>query len=871
MINRIHRFIMIHKKEFLPFIVFVVFLCLFFVSYAFGAVDPVKSITVQSENTDYNTQEEGSWQLTKSSKWDDYEVANVRLLVQTNAMNNNYAKDVFLVVPTSASIPKDFLEMKEGISNYIEDFLTDSNNRISLIFYNSDSTIVSDFANDKTVLLNAINDMGFTRGCNYYYPFVNIDTILKDYQHVENCETMVAFITNDFLSGLGNVIDTMIRYLKDSYSYLTINNIAYGTSHGTAWDNSFSGDYSLLNSLNIATSLNFAYDHFQVIDYIDSNFVLESEEDVNVDAGSFELTSEDGHQKVVWNLDGLLSGQFANLTMKLRLKSSPEGENVTLSTNYKEIVNSQIMSLKEDVESTKTPILVYDYQVTYEENAPEGCSVGNVPDSENHAVFSTVSISDTIPECRGYEFKGWEILDEDITKINDDYFVMPERDVVIRAKWSKIDVSKSMSGTVFEGYTLYEIMKDTAVIDNTSSEFVSSSTGIDFSQRASDTNGKGVYIRAGTENDEYPILYYRGDVDNNHVKFGGFCWLMVRTTDTGGTKLIYDGEPDSNGYCNNNGDASTIGYSSFNDNFNSLSDVGYMYGNRYPYTHIDTMSEFMGREFLFGNDVIYSNGRYILQNTTNVYGDDLATGLAPPPTGYHYFCLEDGSSSCSTVYYWIRFHYANYYLYSLQLDDGKKIEDVVEEATIESSNEFDSTIKTYIDTWYGANMTEYTEYLEDTIWCNDRSIYEKGSFDKGGDNNYLYFSGYHRLDMSVPSFTCGNLVDSFTVSSEKGNGKLTYPIAMLTKDETIFSGYVSTYPVGSSSLYLTGQWWLLTPASFAAYSGSYGSLMSIANDGNSDGTTSSYRAVRPAISLRGDLKVTSGIGTSEEPYELLLD
>ena len=66
---------------------------------------------------------------------------------------------------------------------------------------------------------------------------------------------------------------------------------------------------------------------------------------------------------------------------------------------------------------------------------------------------------------------------------------------------------------------------------------------IDFSQESSDTNGKGVYRFPGTENNTYPVYYYRGDIDNNHVKFANFCWKIVRTTDTGGVKLIYDGVP----------------------------------------------------------------------------------------------------------------------------------------------------------------------------------------------------------------------------------------------------------------------------------------------------------------------------------------
>ena len=78
-------------------------------------------------------------------------------------------------------------------------------------------------------------------------------------------------------------------------------------------------------------------------------------------------------------------------------------------------------------------------------------------------------------------------------------------------------------------------------MENTKSRYVSSNNGIDFSQISSDTNGKGVYTFASTYNDTYPVRYYRGDVDNNNVLFGGYCWKIVRTTSTGGVKLIYNG------------------------------------------------------------------------------------------------------------------------------------------------------------------------------------------------------------------------------------------------------------------------------------------------------------------------------------------
>ena len=92
--------------------------------------------------------------------------------------------------------------------------------------------------------------------------------------------------------------------------------------------------------------------------------------------------------------------------------------------------------------------------------------------------------------------------------------------------------------------TLVSVIKGEAVLDNIASTYVTSPTGIDFSQISSDTNGKGLYILNGTENNQYPIMYYRGAVENNNVKFANFCWKSARTTETGGVKLIYNRTPD---------------------------------------------------------------------------------------------------------------------------------------------------------------------------------------------------------------------------------------------------------------------------------------------------------------------------------------
>ena len=329
----------------------------------------------------------------------------------------------------------------------------------------------------------------------------------------------------------------------------------------------------------------------------------------------------------------------------------------------------------------------------------------------------------------------------------------------VEATTEKKNITKTLVGT----------MKEEAVLDNIASTYVTSPTGIDFSQISSDTNGKGLYILSSTANDQYPIMYYRGAVENNNVKFANFCWKIVRTTETGGVKLIYNGTPDENGQCNATGSETVIGDSVFNSSSDDNAYVGYMYGtagsNTYEQTH---------------------------------------------------------------------------------------------------TNSNDSTIKSVIDEWYSQNLTSYTTQLEDTVWCNDRSIAPTSS-GNGVGNSYTNYSARDRVVFHTPTLNCINENDRFTVSQKIGNGKLTYPVALLTVDEIMYSGFLNNHELSSSS-YLSNNhgWWTLSPYQFSmdsrqliAHSNAHidNYLVNVSKGG-----------VRPALSLKAGTTAISGDGTASNPY-----
>ena len=383
-------------------------------------------------------------------------------------------------------------------------------------------------------------------------------------------------------------------------------------------------------------------------------------------------------------------------------------------------------------------------------------------------------------------------------------------------------------------------------------------TNIDFGVASSETNGDGVNTISGTENDQYPVYYYRGNVTDNNVKFANFCWKMVRTTDTGGVKLIYNGVPAEDGSCNNTGTASQIGTSAFNSKYTSPAYVGYMYGTFYTSTS-KTLTE-QTDTYLYGNDVSWDGTNYTLTGDT-MSSSSWTTDYNTLATKYHYTCFND-TGICENVNYINYFGDANKAFY-LTLKDGKNIEKAKEEMF---TNTTDSKIKTTIDNWYKANMTSYISKLEDTVWCNDRTLTSGPllSKDTSSTGSSLFAAYGRNISTFKPSISCTNTRDSFTVDSSNGNGKLIYPVGLLTADEYTLAG--SGNKGYSIDAYLhTGQYqWSLSPSHVSTYAGEFLLYSSGALNGNYFVTDT--LGVRPSVSLKPGTYVSGGDGSVSTPY-----
>ena len=186
-----------------------------------------------------------------------------------------------------------------------------------------------------------------------------------------------------------------------------------------------------------------------------------------------------------------------------------------------------------------------------------------------------------------------------------------------------------------------------------------------------------------------------------------------------------------------------------------------------------------------------------------------------------------------------------------------------------TTNTTDSNVKTYLDTWYANNLSNsiYEQYISDTLFCNDRTIYGVGL---GYGANATTYASYNRVkNNKVPSLMCSNQNDRFTTTSYynplvSGNNKLIYPVGLITADEITMAGLIyGELNLNTTNYFFTAQsYWTMSPDyygnnAYESFVYSSGRLWS--------NTLTNNSGVRPVINLVPNAPVT-GTGSVSNPY-----
>jgi len=259
---------------------------------------------------------------------------------------------------------------------------------------------------------------------------------------------------------------------------------------------------------------------------------------------------------------------------------------------------------------------------------------------------------------------------------------------------------------------------------------------------------------------------------------------------------------------------------------------------------------FLSNTYRYGNSFTWDGTNYTLTDTID------SLGIPSDINTHHYTCWNI-TGVCNKLNY--IYYVSSDSSYYISLSDGKSVEDALNEMLYNNDvNTNNSLIKTAIDYWYANNMTAYTKYLEDTVWCNDRSMSNQSTNgwnpNGGSTSTYLYFKSVN----DDTNLTCKNKNDRFTVNEANGNGALTYPVGLIDATEANLS-YSNSSPHKSGSSY-----WTLSPGDFSKYD-AYNKYV------YSDGRVLStwlYKTneVRPAVSLRAGTQYSSGDGSVEKPF-----
>ena len=471
-------------------------------------------------------------------------------------------------------------------------------------------------------------------------------------------------------------------------------------------------------------------------------------------------------------------------------------------------------------------------------NDNESLKTNNLSASSTELYTGTISSKSTDK----FNLKIWLSIDADNTAMNKYYFGK-----------IKVVINQGDNYCIRNGFnTLSDCM---LVMSNHESSVELAKQNItakgtpDFSKTA--TTDDGLFM---AEDDDGASYYYRGAVKNNYVSFAGFIWRIIRRNGDESIRLIYAGKKTSD-----TGDATTIGNYPFNNNFYDYTFIGYKYNTEFS---LNTNNNITSYTWLVSNKKYDFGTSYIFDESTKKFklaGDIKQLTWEDNHDEIVSNNLYSYLNSRGTIIYKITGYSSDSIMLVQPISYGSTSYDNA------TTNTKDSNIKTVIDKWYKNNILNYSSYLADEIFCNDRSIWTGTGYKIDSDTMY---ETYNRLKSSAPSLRCSQDNDKFKISNT--NAKLDYSIALITSDEVAMAGGAYNKTNTSYYLYNGKLFWTLSPSRFDSLHSTI-DMWHLRENGNLNpdyDVTVNFIGVRPVINLKPDVQITSGDGTSIAPYKI---
>lgn len=647
-----------NKFKFSALGIFTVCVLILFISNSFAVEVPVETTSFTSSDINYDEGANGAWKITRTACWISKNRAKITYDLKT--------------IPGEASLPVDYVLVVDGSLNEHDSSFSaplktllntmhhynNINNRVAVIGFNDKAEILTDFTNDETgtntVLDNFLSASAHAnKEISYYAAFSALSELMENYTSDGADIVKVIFITDG-----KPVVDSpkevsIYQDLKEGYPELSILGIQYNMGSEVADAIKNVSDVQVVadkdNVWDVIPNVYLGYeydyyDNFVFDDYFRAPFTVDK---VSVTRGEASITDE---YSVEWNLDdssSFAAGAGAKMTVYFNVSDEYTiGDIIPISDTS--IVNYSYAGMEEEVTDVNSPTLASGFKVNYDSNSPAGCTVSNMPSSNVEAVYGVVNPSEVVPKCSGYIFKGWKLTTSNVIINNDGSFTMPYKEVTYKATWAKASLNKSAEGTIAEKATLYGVLRDEVSNGGVAKEY----TGKHQDSVDGSGSSKIYYYTANNDTSGAEIL------NKNNVLFAGMCWQMIRTTDTGDVRMIYNGAVDSNGSC------------------------GTDRKGQYAFSGIEAIT--LNSKHYYGTDYTYDS----ILKKFKAAGNKLAIDIANPSSLIgSYTCLNTQKNvSCSTLYQ------------VLYVEDSK-----IYAAAIKSSNIYNSIGTSIFNNLYGYN------------------------------------------------------------------------------------------------------------------------------------------------------------------------
>lgn len=529
--------------------IFTICVLILFISNSFAVEVPVETTSFTSSDINYDSGESGAWKITRTASWISKNKAKVVYDLKTNPSETSLPVDYILVV--DGSLNEHDVSFSAPLKTLLNNmhYYNNISNRVAVIGFNDKAEILTDFTNDdtgtNTVLDNFLSASAYAKKeISYYAAFKALSEFMENYTSDGADIIKVIFVTDG-----KPVIDSpkevsLYQDLKEKYPELSVLGIQYSMGNEVVDAIKNVSDAQVVadkdNVWDVIPNIYLGYeydnyDSFVFDDYFRSPFTVD---EVSVTRGVASINDE---YSVEWNLNDssqFVAGASARMTVYFNVSNEyTVGDIIPISDTT--IVNYSFAGGEKQDSDTNSPTLATGFKVNYDSNAPSGCVVSNMPSSDVVGIYNIVRPTTVVPKCSGYIFKGWKLTTSNVIINNDGSFTMPYKEVTYKATWAKASLNKSAEGTIAEKATLYGVLRDEVSNGGVAKEY----TGKHQDSVDGSGSSKIYYYTASNDTDGTTVL------SKNNVVFAGMCWQMIRTTDTGDVRMIYNGEVDSNDGC----------------------------------------------------------------------------------------------------------------------------------------------------------------------------------------------------------------------------------------------------------------------------------------------------------------------------------